>query len=232
MSDLGVFLCIPAYNEAKRIGAVLGALGELGYPVVVVDDGSVDGTAEVARGYAVTLLRHEKNRGKGEAIQTALRYLLGQDAKAVLFLDADGQHLPSEAGRFMEVWRARRPDMVVGSRMKESGSMPLVRRVSNRFSSGLISVIAGHRITDSQSGYRLLSKRMMEFALSRPGGRFGLESELIIDAVAAGMSYEEVPISCIYGDKKSHFHPVLDSLDFTRLVIRKAVERRFGRRQQ
>jgi len=230
MGNNGLVICVPAYNEASRISPVLLGLQGYGLPIVVVDDGSSDGTDKVVTELGLPLLRHEVNRGKGEAIQTALRHVLGLGAEAVVFLDADGQHLPEELGRFLEVWKAQQPDLVIGSRMRDNKAMPLVRRASNNFSSALISALAGHRVTDSQSGYRLLSRRMMEFALGRPGGRFGLESELIIDALLAGMSYAEVPISCVYGDKKSYFHPVKDSLDFLGLVGKKVVERALSKR--
>ncbi len=230
MNHERVFVCIPAYNEAGRIGPVLEGVKKLGLPVLVIDDGSADGTCSEAESHGVQVLKHEVNRGKGEAIQTALRHVLAHGAEAVVFLDADGQHLPDELPRFLEVWQKSHPDMIIGSRMRDNRSMPLVRKASNGFSSLLISAIAGGRVTDSQSGYRLLSRRMMEFALGRVGGRFGLESELIIDALWAGMTYEEVPITCLYGDKKSHFHPVRDSFDFLRLVGRKGVNRVFNRR--
>lgn len=230
MSTQRVFVCIPAYNEAARIGAVLDGVIPLGLPVVVVDDGSADETAKVAREKGVLVLQHTVNRGKGEGIQTALRHVLESGGEAAIFLDADGQHLPAELPRFLDVWQRHRPDLVIGSRMKDNREMPFVRKASNEFSSALISVVAGHKVTDSQSGYRLLSGRMMEFALGRVGGRFGLESELIIDALWAGMSYEEVPITCIYGDKKSYFHPVRDSLDFLGLVAKKGLKRLLGRR--
>jgi glycosyltransferase involved in cell wall biosynthesis len=224
MTSEKICIVIPAYNEAQRIGRVLAGVTALGMDVLVVDDGSTDGTAEIARGHDVHLIVHERNRGKGVAIRTAIAWLLERGYAAALFLDADGQHLPEEAPRFLEAYGLSGADLVLGSRMRETSAMPFVRKCSNRFSSLLLSRLAGVRVTDGQSGYRLMSARLLRFLQDRGGARFDFESEMIIDAVRMGMKYEEVPISCIYGDKKSHYHPLRDSGEFFSLVLRKSWE--------
>lgn len=217
-----VCIVVPAYNEEKRIGEVLSGTDGLGLEVLVVDDGSSDGTARVARAHSCHLLSHEKNQGKGAAIRTAIPWILERGFDAAVFLDADGQHLATEVTRFVEEFERSGADLIVGTRMHENSAMPLVRKFSNRISSGLVSLLAGTRVTDSQSGFRLLSARLLRRIASSGGKGFDLESEMIIDAVRGGMRYAEVPISCIYKDEKSHYRPVRDSAQFLALVVRKA----------
>jgi len=220
-----VCIVIPAYNEAASIGAVVKGVVAAGQDVLVVDDGSKDATTDEARGAGAVVLRHARNQGKGAAIRTAIAYVLEKGLPAALFMDADGQHLPDEIPLFLAKWDQEHPDLIVGSRMADNHEMPLVRRTSNSFSSMLVSAVAGTRVTDSQSGFRLLSERLLTYLRDRGGTGFDFETEMIIDAVRLGMKYAEVPISCVYGPAwKSHFHPVKDSSDFLGLVARKAVD--------
>jgi len=214
---------IPAYNEEKRIGAVLSATDCLGLEVLVVDDGSRDGTASVARTHSCHLVAHPVNKGKGAAIRTAIAWVLERGFDAAVFLDADGQHLPAEVDRFVSEFEASGADLIVGSRMHDNAAMPTVRKLSNRTSSALVSLLAGTRVADSQSGFRLLSAPLLEKMKTRGGERFDFESEMIIDAARGGAKYREVPISCIYGDKKSHYHPLRDSAEFLALFVRKGL---------
>lgn len=212
---------IPAYNEQKHIGRVLEGALETGLDIIVIDDGSADRTVDIISATSAILLRHEVNQGKGVAIRTAIQYALEHDYPAALFMDADGQHLPTEIPRFVESFSTTGADIILGSRMHDIRAMPLVRKMSNRFSSLLVSLVARRRITDSQSGYRLLSARFLQSLAERGGAGFDFESEMLIDAAREGFSYAEVPISCVYGDETSHYHPLRDSAGFLSLIIRK-----------
>jgi glycosyltransferase involved in cell wall biosynthesis len=229
MNEGGICVVIPAYNEGRAIREVLEQAKGSGLEILVVDDGSSDETAELAEATGVHLVRHGTNRGKGVAIRTAISWVLEHGFEAALFMDADGQHAPEEIGLFSRQWEETGADLILGSRMHDNSAMPWVRKVSNRFSSFLISVLAGTRVTDSQSGYRLLSARLLERLRNSGGAGFDFESEMIVDTVRAGLGYAEVPIRCIYGTETSHYHPVKDSAQFVGLVVRKACQLVAGR---
>jgi glycosyltransferase involved in cell wall biosynthesis len=229
MDKRTVCVIIPAYNEGRAIGRVLQVARASGLDILVVDDGSSDDTARVARESGVEVIVHQVNRGKGAAIRTAIAWALERGYGAALFMDADGQHDPAEIPRFADCYVATRADLIIGSRMAENRAMPLVRKLSNRFSSLLVSLLAGTPVTDSQSGYRLLSARLLERLRESGSSGFDFETEMIIDAIWEGMRYCEVPISCIYADEKSHYHPIRDSAQFFSLALRKGVQK-LGRR--
>ncbi len=222
---MSVCIVIPAFNEARSIEKVVTASLRSGMDVLVVDDGSADRTAELASAAGAIVERHARNQGKGVAIRTAATWVLGHGYDAAVFLDADGQHLPEELPRFRECFEQTGADLIVGTRMADNASMPLVRKVANRTSSLMVSLVAGTRVTDSQSGYRLFSRRMLERLASGGGAGFDFESEMIIDAVRDGLKYCEVPISCIYGEEKSHYRPLRDAAQFLSLMVRKSLER-------
>ncbi len=204
------------------MGPIIEAVIAQGHTVLVVDDGSTDNTAEVAAEAGAEVARHEHNLGKGEAIRTAARWLLERGYGAGLYMDADGQHLPAEIGRFVECYNDSQPDLIIGVRMAERAHMPWLRRMANMASSRLVSRAAGRPITDSQSGFRLLSAKLLKQLGEWREGRFELESAMIIDAVRGGFTYAEVAISCVYDpERKSRFRTIVDSFRFLRLVARK-----------
>ncbi len=232
MEQPRILVVVPAFNEELNIARVLTEACAAGHDVLVVDDGSSDGTVELARQSPAELIVHPENRGKGAAIRTAINRVLDGNYEAALFMDADGQHLPAEIPLFASCFKETGADIVLGTRMNDNAGMPLVRRLSNTFSSGVISLLAGTRITDSQSGYRLLSARLLSRLKDSGGEGFDFESEMLIDAARTGLSYAEVPITCVYGDETSHYHPVRDSFQFFALVARKTVDvvlRRVGK---
>lgn len=229
MNKRGICVIIPAYNEGRAIQNVLEQAKGSGLEILVVDDGSTDQTADLAEASGCHLIRHGTNRGKGVAIRTAIAWILEHGFEAALFMDADGQHAPDEIGLFGRKWQETGADLILGSRMHDNRAMPWVRKASNRFSSFLISLLAGTRVTDSQSGYRLLSAHLLERLQHTGGAGFDFESEMIIDTVRAGMGYAEVPIRCIYGEETSHYHPLRDSAQFMGLVVRKTCQLVAGR---
>src|SRR5947209_4737738 len=149
---------IPAFCEEKQIAYVVARTRrQLDY-VLVIDDGSSDDTAAQARKAGADLIVHEQNRGKGAAIKTGLHRLLQQNFSYVLVLDADGQHAPEEIPRFLDLVNREHANLVVGSRMADSRRMPIVRRVTNKFMSALISALCRQRIPDTQCGFRLVHR--------------------------------------------------------------------------
>ncbi|MEI6634092.1 MAG: glycosyltransferase family 2 protein [Chlamydiota bacterium] len=210
---------IPAFNEEARVTAVvIGARRHLP-KVIVVDDGSDDATAAAAEKAGAEVIRHPVNRGKGAGLKTGMERAFGEGFNAVLILDADGQHKADEIPLFIRAAEETGADIVVGSRMGKTEGMPLVRYLTNRFTSAVISKMAGLRIPDSQCGYRLVREgafRRMTFRAMR----YDAESEMLIEAGRAGCRIISVPVSTIYGTEKSRISPFKDTVRFFNLVMR------------
>jgi glycosyltransferase involved in cell wall biosynthesis len=187
-------------------------------PTLVVDDGSVDATPDVARRAGAMVISHPHNRGKGAALMTGFRWALQEGYQAVLTLDADGQHDPDEIVKFLTAYETDGGDLIIGQR--DFSQMPFVRRLANAFGSWLFSLVIGARIFDNQSGFRLYTRPLLErFDPTSTG--FELEVETIAQAVYAGLRIGWVEIRTIYGTgKRSHFHPLRDSALFIRMVWR------------
>jgi glycosyltransferase involved in cell wall biosynthesis len=219
---------IPAHDEAPRIGSVIEvAVGHL--PVVVVDDGSSDETAAVARGAGATVIEQRPNQGKGAALRAGFRQALADGAEAILTLDADGQHDPAEIPLFLAAWTAEpAPDLVVGRRSFRA--MPPVRRLSNELGRMAFSWSVGRPIPDNQSGYRLVSRRLAEATLASDEPGFAFEVEQITTCIRMGGVIAWVPIRTIYSGAPSHIRPLAHLREFVRIVrqARRDVRRPLG----
>ncbi|MBI3750185.1 MAG: glycosyltransferase family 2 protein [Chloroflexi bacterium] len=221
----GILAVIPAHDEAPRIGPVVaGALRAV--PVVVVDDGSTDATAEVAAAAGATVLTQRPNQGKGAALRAGFRHALAAGADAVVTLDGDGQHDPAEIPRLLAARAAptpagaspagaspagaspagASPELVIGRR--SFGSMPLVRRLSNGAGTVLLSAALGRWVPDNQSGYRVLGRRLMTAMLDSRDDGFAFEVEMIAVCLREGWPIAWAPIRTIYGDERSHIRPL------------------------
>ena len=211
---------IPAYNEAARVAAVVAKTRPLVSEVVVIDDGSTDDTAAVARAAGATVLRHAQNRGKGAAIATALEFFGKSNAEFAVFLDADGQHDAAEIPHLVDMAQTTGAGIVVGSRMHDTVGMPLVRRLTNRFTSWLTGHLARQRIPDSQCGFRLLRRAVLADLRLTTGG-FETETEMLIQAGRAGCKLASVPIRTIYRKgRHSRIRPFRDGVRFIELAVR------------
>jgi glycosyltransferase involved in cell wall biosynthesis len=220
---------IPAYHEEKHVGSVAErARAQLDY-VLVVDDGSSDATAARARESGAAVIVHPVNRGKGEAIKTGLRHWLArEEILFVMVLDADGQHLPEEIGRFLGAAAVNDAGLFVGTRMNDLRAMPFLRRKVNRYMSRRISRACGQEIPDTQCGYRMISRALAPHLLEGTS-RFDYETEMLFIASQAGFRIASVPISTIYSDEVSSIHPVRDTIRFLKLMRRYEKLRSAGR---
>ena len=211
---------IPAYQAAAQLGDVLVRLGALSPAprMLVVDDGSRDATAQVAREFGADLLPFAGNRGKGAALVAGFRALAEFDA--VVTLDADGQHPPECLPEFVRA-AERGADVVLGVRAR-TPDMPPLRRFANGFSSGWSSLIAGHRIADSQCGYRLFRSAVL--AQTPVGsGRYEVETEMAVRAARLGFRFAEVIVPTVYGTD-SHLSPTRDVPRIVGTMLRLTLE--------
>jgi glycosyltransferase involved in cell wall biosynthesis len=196
-----ILALVPAYNEGGRVRAVIeGASKHL--PVLVVDDGSSDETAEHAEHAGADVVRQQPNQGKGAALRTGFRDALEHGFDAVVTLDADGQHDPAEIPDFLHRLEETDADLIIGSR--DFRSMPPVRRFANSVGRRCFSWALGHDVPDNQSGYRLIKRRLMQAMLESDEGGFEFEVEMIVVCVQRGFRLDWVPIRTIYADETSH----------------------------
>ncbi|HEV7484077.1 MAG TPA: glycosyltransferase family 2 protein [Thermoanaerobaculia bacterium] len=216
-----VLALIPALNAEESIGAVIRDCKAVNGDVVVIDDGSADRTAEVAREAGAQVVTHPINRGKGAALKTGFAYALEHGFDAVITLDADGQHLPREIPKFLAAHVETGADLIIGGRAHLFGEMLPRRRFANRFSARCIAFASKTNVTDSQSGFRLYSARLLSGIRLRSEG-FDLESEVIVQAGCRGFKVITIPIDLgfVDGQSTSHYKPLGDTLRIAWTVIR------------
>lgn len=216
-----VCVLIPAYNEEKRVGAVVREVREYCPDVVVIDDGSPDDTDKVAAEAGATVLEHVHNQGKGAALQTGFDYARANGYDLALTLDADGQHAPSDIPAFLQAYERTHSPVIVGNRMGHVRDMPWNRRFVNRFMSDLLSRVMGQYVPDSQCGYRLYHRSAFpEGPYDAHSQRFAAESEILLRLALQGRKIGAVTIQTIYGDEKSKVRPFFDTLRFFRMLHR------------
>lgn len=212
-------LLMPAYNESSTIGPIIKDAGLFIGHIVVIDDGSSDNTADIARAHGATVLKHFRNRGKGRALRTGFGYALQNGYELIATMDGDGQHDPMDLPRIFEDFRRTRPDIIVGGRIKEQSKMPLHRRLNNWLISNVGSALCGQRVPDFQSGYRLIKAEVLR-NVRLETERYETESELLIKAGRIGYRIETTPIRTIYGNEISNVKVLREMRLFARLFIK------------
>lgn len=207
---------IPAYNEAERVRAVIENARTF-LPTVVVDDGSSDDTVRVAESAGAIVVRQVPNQGKGAALKEGFSWALRQpECTAVITVDADGQHDPAEIPKFLHTHKANSSDLIIGYR--NFSEMPFTRRFANTIGRISLSRAMGQRILDNQSGYRLISRRLMQATLESDEAGFEFEVDMLVLCIRRGYKLDWVPIRTIYAGEGSHIKPVQHVKNFFRVV--------------
>lgn len=218
-----IAIALPAFQAAATIVDVVERSLAVLPTVLVVDDGSQDETAELARQAGAEVLRLPENLGKGNALRTAFAHLFDAGFDRVVTLDADGQHLPEEIPVLLGA--APGADLVLGTRDHLFAQMGGLRRISNRLSSRLIARLAGFELSDIQTGFRLYTRGLIE-ATGFPEPRFQAESAVVVRAGRLGLRVRSVPVQLGAADGRStsHYRPLVDGLRIGWAVARAKLE--------
>jgi glycosyltransferase involved in cell wall biosynthesis len=210
---------IPCHNGGVRLEGVLEGLLPLGLEIMVVDDGSTDGSGEAARRLGVRLLRIAQRSGKGAAMRMGISAMIGGGGPEwVIFMDGDGQHLPTEVPSFLA---AMGPDLdlLLGSRMGEARNFPGYRLLPNRLGSEVLRRMSGQAVPDTQCGFRAMRAWLLRRMDLECTG-FEIETEMLLKAFRLGARWSAVPISAVYEDQGSHFLPVADTFRICMAALR------------
>ena len=203
---------IPTYNNCSTVADVVKRTLEFCPDVIVVNDGSTDGTGNLLSEIPVTVLTNDRNRGKGYALKRGLKYAKQKGYTHVVTIDADGQHFPEDIPLLLEASAERPGDIIVGCRNLTSENMPRGNTFANRFSNFWFRFQTGQRPGDTQSGFRiypLASLRGLRLITSR----YEAELELMVFAAWHGTRITGVPVRVLYqpeGERISHFRPFYD----------------------
>ena len=213
-----VCLLLPAYNEEKTIDKIIREASEFVHDILVIDDGSVDQTAQVAEKAGGRVIKHYMNLGKGMALRTGFDYISQKDYDLIITMDSDGQHQPSDLPRFIDYFEKHRSDILIGARIHNRFEMPCHRRLNNWLVSSVGSALCGQEVEDFQSGFRLIRAEVVK-SIELHTERYETESELLIKAGRIGFKIQSIPIATIYNSEISNIRPLREMWLFTKLLI-------------
>jgi len=202
-----IIAAIPAYNEGTTIGSVVLKARQFASEVVVIDDGSTDDTAETAALAGAHVIRHARNLGKGMSIRSAWVYARERKAEAIVLIDGDHQHDPSDIPRLLEPILSGNADVVLGVRWGKTSRMPLYRRIGKRaLDYGTAAATKNGMLTDSQCGFRVFSSRALSVVEPTDSG-LSIESQMLVEAQERNLRIHEVNIDARYDLEGSTLTP-------------------------
>jgi glycosyltransferase involved in cell wall biosynthesis len=220
--QLRIVALIPAYNEAGHVGEVVRRTLAYVDEVIVIDDGSTDATAAVAKEAGAVVLDNIVNRGLGRSMRRGYQAALERGAEVVVQLDADGQYDPAQIPRLVEPILRREADMVLGARLDNLRyDMPLLKRAGNEAFSWVLRNMTKQEVRDGQTGFRAMRREVLETCL--PINRFSYTQEMILRAAAEGWRVKSVPIEFHerYDGKSRLFrHPLVFAMRQWGIIIR------------
>lgn len=219
-NSLSAVVVIPALNEERAIREVAQAALRHCAKVIIVDDGSSDGTSAAVAGLPLEVIRHDTPQGKALALRDGFRRALALGADGVLTMDGDGQHDAADLPRLLEAARRYPNHIVIGARLVGKDAQPDKNRIGNQQADFWVSWACGQRIVDTQSGQRYYPRAAVELALTMPHDGFVFESEILIECAEHGIRTVSVPIRVSYEDDRraSHFKPLRDVTRITRMI--------------
>lgn len=220
--SLHVAALIPAYNCAGRIGQVVAELRRHVPLVVVVDDGSSDGTGAEAEAAGAQVLVHPVNAGKATAVRTGLRSLLGGPYTHILMLDGDGQHAPADVPALLRAAQEG-AEMVLGNRLWNWRAVPAKRYWTNFLGTRALEIMTGYPLEDSQCGFRLVAASLLR-RMRLVASRYAIDTEILIRSKKLGAAFAHVPVQVIYDGATSHFRPLADTVHIVLSAVRFKVD--------
>lgn len=219
LRENNILVVIPTYNNPLTLQSVITDVLKHSDNVLVVNDGSTDNqTSEIIGLFSVESISYTPNRGKGYAIQQALKYASKNGYHYIITIDSDGQHFPEDIVQFVDKIEKSPNSLIIGARNLRANNMPLKNTFSNKFTNLGYRVITGHKLRDTQSGYRLYPIKNIankHYFTSR----YEFEVEVIVRAAWRGIDICNIPIQVYYppiGERVSHFKPLKD---FTRICV-------------
>lgn len=222
MNSEKIWAIIPAYNAESSLAEVIERAKKFIRRVIVVSDGSTDNTGAVARSHGVELITIPSNHGKGYALRLGFSHALTNGCRAIVTLDADGQHDPADIPNFLRAHEQDSRAILIGSRMAQAERFPRQRYYSNQAAVFFISKALGQHLEDTQCGFRLYpSKVLRQIILTT--SHFQTETEVLLRAARKGIPLRSVPVKNIYGNgnsPQSNFRPVVDTFLICMVVLR------------
>ncbi len=212
-----ILALIPAYNEEDGVADVVHGASKF-LPVLVVDDGSRDHTAQLAKEAGAVVINQVPNQGKGAAMRVGFRYALQNGYLGVITLDGDRQHNPEEIPLFLDCLKQTNADLIIGAR--DFRKMPTIRHFSNTIGRAMFSWALGQKDRDNQSGYRFISNRLMQKLIDSSERGFEFEVEMLAVCVKLGYRLEWVTIQTIYAGEKSHIVPLKHIVNWFRIIAK------------
>jgi len=214
-----VCVVIPAHNESRTIAGLIEGVRKKGLDVVVIDDGSQDGTGNIAQKTGATVLVNLQKQGKGRSLQRGFQFVQDNDYDGLVVMDGDGQHAVEDLDNFLAKITDRPVSIITGTRMSDSRGMPLIRYLTNKLMSSLISGVCRQVVPDTQCGYRYISCEVLK-DICITSQDFEIETEVLIKASKKGYQIFSVPIQTIYRNEKSKINPLKDTARFFTYLIR------------
>jgi glycosyltransferase involved in cell wall biosynthesis len=223
MSELNKYttlVLVPAYNAAGYLPELIVRIKKYvcDEHLLIINDGSADGSAAILKEHNVNHISFKRNRGKGAALKAGFEYAIKHSYRSVLTIDADLQHRPEEIPRFFALDNGQR--VIIGTRHIALKDMPFARWLTNNLTSLIISIFSTQRVRDSQSGFRLIPTSLLR-NMQLKTVDYDFESEMLFKAGVVGCTIIEAPISTVYEGSHSYINPLVDTLRFIKQIFKR-----------